>query len=242
MQERVNTYWTHHAAAYDDYQQRPERRDADEQAWSRIWAAHLPPSPARVLDVGTGSGTMARLMAGMGYDVTGIDLSTGMLDRARAHEARQPERSGTLTLALGDAVDPDFPTDHVDAITNRYLMWTLRQPEVALANWRRVLRPTGVLAVVDSTWFAHGFDTEHGSTFWQAYNDDVTRALPLAAASTIHDTAQLIQDAGFTNVTVTPLTEILELDRQHGVSPGHDLQTQFMITAQNQPLTSAAAR
>ncbi|MGB3859979.1 MAG: hypothetical protein WA912_12070, partial [Ornithinimicrobium sp.] len=74
------------------------------------------------------------------------------------------------------------------------------------------------------------------------YNDDVTRELPLAAASTIHDTAQLIQDAGFTNVTVTPLTEILELDRQHGVSPGHDLQTQFMITAQNQPLTSAAAR
>lgn len=156
-----------------------------------------------------------------------------MLARARTYEATQADRLGSLSLLEGDAVDPDFPVDHVDAITSRYLMWTLREPERALANWRRVLRPSGRLAVVDSAWFAHGVDTGHSDAFRHSYNDEVTEALPLALAASINETARLIESAGFIDVEVTPLTEVLELDRRFGVAPGHDLQTQFMISARN---------
>ncbi len=87
LQDTINDYWTDRAPSYDAYQQRPERRDLDREAWGRVWASALPAAPAEVLDVGTGSGHVACLLAGLGHRVTGIDLAGGMLDLARTHAA-----------------------------------------------------------------------------------------------------------------------------------------------------------
>jgi protein-L-isoaspartate O-methyltransferase len=43
----------------------------------------LPPPPADILDVGTGTGFLALLLAELGHRVSGIDLSEGMLVRVR---------------------------------------------------------------------------------------------------------------------------------------------------------------
>ena len=51
LQDSINDYWTERAPSYDAYQQRPERRDLDVEAWGRVWSAALPPAPADVLDV-----------------------------------------------------------------------------------------------------------------------------------------------------------------------------------------------
>ncbi|MGY8712110.1 class I SAM-dependent methyltransferase, partial [Bradyrhizobium sp. 18BD] len=74
LQDAINDYWTERAPSYDAYQQRAERRDLDVEVWGRAWSAALPPAPAEVLDVGTGSGHVARLLSGLGHRVTGIDL------------------------------------------------------------------------------------------------------------------------------------------------------------------------
>jgi SAM-dependent methyltransferase len=216
VQDRINEYWTGRAPAYDDYQQRPERLAADRRVWSAVWARALPDAPADILDVGTGSGQVAHLLAGLGHRVTGIDLADGMLDRARAH-------GGPAVFARGDAVAPDFPPASWDAVVSRYVMWTLREPRAAVANWIRLLRPGGTVAVADSTWFVNGQD----SSF---YDDRVHAALPLATATSINETAAVLSDAGLREVTVTPLTEVYELDRSHGVAPGHEVQMQYLIT------------
>lgn len=141
------------------------------------------------------------------------------------------------TLQLGDAVTPDFPPGSFDAVTSRYVLWTLREPTLALANWRTLLRPGGRLVAVDSTWHAGGIHAggppEPGTKqadFRARYDDRVIAALPLAEARTIDDTAALVRAAGFIDVTVTPLHRILELDRQLGVPEGHQVQLQFLIT------------
>ncbi|WP_436701213.1 class I SAM-dependent methyltransferase [Nocardioides sp. BYT-33-1] len=227
-QDSINAYWTGRAPEYDDYQQRPERRDHDRAAWAEIFGAVLPPAPAEVLDLGTGSGYVALLLAGLGHDVTATDLSEGMLARAREHAARAERAPRFLQ---GDAVAPDFADASFDAITNRYLMWTLREPERALANWRRVLRPGGVLALVDSTWFPTGLDRDTSADFVELYDDGVRALLPLAAATSIDATRDVVAAAGFEDVSVTPLQSILELDRRFGVAPDHEVQLQFLITA-----------
>ncbi|WP_434740311.1 class I SAM-dependent methyltransferase [Micromonospora sp. SH-82] len=228
VQDRINTYWTGRAPGYDDYQQRPERLAADREAWAAIWARALPTAPADVLDVGTGTGQVAMVLAGLGHRVTATDLAEGMLERARRHAATVP--NGPVVLR-GDAVDPDFPAGTFDAVTSRYLMWTLREPAVAVANWVRLLRPGGTVAVVDSTWFPEGLENA-SENFTDHYDTEVRARLPLAAATSIDQTVEVLAQAGLADVTVTPLTSIYELDQRFGVAPGHEHQMQFLISGQ----------
>lgn len=226
VQDRINAYWSGRAPEYDAYQQRPERLELDRAAWAEVWAEALPPAPAEVLDVGTGSGYVALLLASLGHRVTGTDLSEGMLAIAREHAAAQ---SSGPRFRPGDAVAPDFPEASFDAVTNRYLMWTLREPQTALAAWRRLLRPGGVLALVDTAWFPYGMEVPENDDFGHWYDAEVRGALPLSDARSITETAELVTAAGFADVTVTPLTSILELDRSHGVAPGHDVRLQYLV-------------
>ena len=60
---------------------------------------HLPPPPARVLDVGGGAGHQSFPLAQAGYEVTLLDPSAAMLDKARQRLERLPARGP----AAGDA-------------------------------------------------------------------------------------------------------------------------------------------
>jgi SAM-dependent methyltransferase len=219
LQDSINDYWTERAPSYDAYQQRPERRDLDVEVWGRVWSAALPPAPADVLDVGTGSGHVARLLSSLGHRVTGIDLSPGMLEIAARHAAGDP---APPRFQLGDAVDPDLPPGSYDAVVGRYVMWTLRDPEAAVASWVRLLRPGGVVAMADSTWFTDGLG--------ELYGERPEGQLPLADARSIEEVADAMRRGGLVDVCVTPLQEVLELDRVHGVAPGHDVQLQHLLT------------
>ena len=66
---------------------------------------HLPPAPAAVLDVGGGAGHQSFPLALAGYDVTLLDSSPAMLDKARQRLARLPadaRRRVTLLEADGE--------------------------------------------------------------------------------------------------------------------------------------------
>ncbi|RGC69354.1 Demethylmenaquinone methyltransferase [Micromonospora sp. MW-13] len=228
VQHRINAYWTGRAPSYDEYVQRPDRFAADQQAWSAVWAQALSAGPLDVLDVGTGTGQAAVLLAGLGHRVTGIDLAEGMLERARQHAAAM---ANGPVIQHGDAVHPDFPAGSFDAVTSRYLMWTLREPEIAVANWVRLLRPGGTVAVVDSTWFPNGLDNA-AENFADHYDHQVQAVLPLATAQSIDQTVAVLEGAGLAQVTVTPLASIFELDRRFGVAPNHEHQMQFLVTGQ----------
>lgn len=220
-QDHINDYWTDRAPSYDAYQQRPERLELDRTVWREVWSAALPVAPSDILDVGTGSGYVACLLAELGHRVTGIDLADGMLDIAREHAAAlaNPPR-----ILAGDAVDPDFPAASFDAVVGRYVMWTLRDPDAAVTRWRRLLRPGGLVAMVDATWFP---DNPAELAF---YGTAAREALPLATAPTIEESAAAMERGGLRDVRVTPLEALHELDREHGVAPGHHVRMQYLLT------------
>ncbi|MCY1143207.1 class I SAM-dependent methyltransferase [Actinoplanes sp. Pm04-4] len=214
-QNQINDYWTGRAPSYAEYQLQPDRLGDDIEAWSNVWAGALPAAPLDVLDVGTGSGQVASILAGLGHRVTGIDLAPGMLEQARSSY-------GNVDFRLGDAVEPAFADGSLEAVTGRYVMWTLRDPDLAVKNWIRLLRPGGTIAVVDSTWFPDGLQPFYDASVWEA--------LPLAQATDINQTAVVLSRAGLADVTVTPLTAIHALDEKYGVAPGHEVQMQYLIT------------
>lgn len=228
LQARIDDYWDHRARVYDEAQHRGGRDAVDRDLWGRVWSAALPATPSRVLDLGTGSGHAAFVLAALGHEVTGLDSSGGMLEIARARAAEGGATGASPTFVLGDACAPEIDGPY-DVVTSRYLMWTLREPVEALRRWRRLLRPGGVLAVVDSTWFDSGLEGSPPE-FVDSYGE-VLADLPLATAGSIEATAAAVAAAGFRDVTTTPLTEVLAVDRQLGVAPGHRPRLQYLVRA-----------
>ena len=235
VQANITGYWHRHAGAYDTHPLSQLHMDGARAAWADVWRAALPPAPADLLDVGTGTGQVALVLAELGHRVTGIDLAEGMLALARDKSVGM---ANPPNLQVGDAVTPPFEPATFDAVTCRYLLWTLREPSVALARWRALLRPGGRLAAVDSTWFPGGVrqrieersHNPHDDGFLEHYDDDVLAALPLAGAETMEAAAALVEAAGFVEVRMQPLPEIERLERELDEEASGPIRLQYLIT------------
>lgn len=101
----------------------------------------------RLLDIGTGTGWAARLAAGRGARVTGVDIAPGMLDAAESlsgHLEPRPE----FVRAAAEALPFDDGT--FDCVISTYGVIFSERPAAAIAEMARVLRPGGRLAL--ATW------------------------------------------------------------------------------------------
>jgi ubiquinone/menaquinone biosynthesis C-methylase UbiE len=207
IQDRISGFWNLIASGYEAHKGNVPARDSEEyRAWVLALAEMLPSSPCDVLDVGTGTGFVALITAGLGHCVTAIDLAEPMLTEARTEAAR---RGASVRFLTGDAVSPELPESSFDALTSRHLIWTLRDPDAALSAWRRLLRPGGRVIAIDGFWFSPLDDSaaEEG-VFESYYTRDVRRRLPGWQHSEPGTIVRLFEKAGFIRVRVRMLDEI----------------------------------
>jgi ubiquinone/menaquinone biosynthesis C-methylase UbiE len=78
--------------------------------------------------------------------LVGLDLSAEMLDRAKD---RARELGREVELREGDAHDLPFPDSSFDAVVCTYSLCNIPDPELAVSEMRRVIRPAGKLILVD---------------------------------------------------------------------------------------------
>ena len=149
--EETRAVWDAEAATFDDEPDHGLRDPATRQAWRELLLAQLPPAPARVADLGCGTGTLSVLLAEAGYSVSGLDLSPEMVARAEAKGAGLD-----VTFAVGDAGDPDLPVGSFDVVLSRHVLWALPDPAAGLARWVDLLAPGGRLVLVEGRWFTGG--------------------------------------------------------------------------------------
>jgi SAM-dependent methyltransferase len=109
---------------------------------------------------------------------------------------------------LGDAVVPDFAPASFDALTNRHLLWTLREPAAAMANWRALLRPGGRLVAVDGFWFTDSGDGDVPPPFAEHYTIDTRRELPFMHLDAPDPILDALAAAGFTHATAQPRPDL----------------------------------
>ena len=95
---------------------------------------------ARVLDLATGTGSIAAAAAARGAAVVGVDLAYGMIEVARA---RHPE----VDFRRGDAEHLRFEDAAFDAVVAGFVFNHLPSPERAAAECARALVPGGRLAL-----------------------------------------------------------------------------------------------
>lgn len=100
------------------------------------------PIPARVLDLGCGTGYAASRLAQSGFDVVGMDISTKFLGDA-------PTRTGTrLRYAVGDAMELPFTDGAFDGLASFDVIEHLPDAARALSEMGRVVRPGGRIVII----------------------------------------------------------------------------------------------
>jgi SAM-dependent methyltransferase len=112
---------------------------------------HLPAPPAAVLDVGGGAGHQSFPLALAGYDVTLLDPSPAMLEKAAQRLGRLPvEARGRVTLLQADGEQADQAVDgrHFGAVLCHGVLGYLEQPEPLVEQLCRCTADGGVVSIM----------------------------------------------------------------------------------------------
>ena len=112
---------------------------------------HLPAPPAIVLDVGGGAGHQSFPLAQAGYDVTLLDSSPAMLDKARERLERLPaeaQRRVTLLEADGENADEAVEGRRFAAVLCHGVLGYLEQPEPLVDQLCRCAAAGGIVSIM----------------------------------------------------------------------------------------------
>jgi SAM-dependent methyltransferase len=112
---------------------------------------HLPPAPAPVLDVGGGAGHQSFPLAQAGYDVTLLDPSAAMLDRARQRLERLPDearRRVSLVRADGERADEAVDGRRFAAVLCHGVLGYQERPEPLVDQLCRCADGGGVVSIM----------------------------------------------------------------------------------------------
>jgi len=121
----------------------------------------VPSSPAKVLDVASGTaGVALQLASRTSADVIGVDLTIGMLAQGHRNVA-QAGMSGRVQLVAGRGEQLPFPDASFDALTFTYLLRYVDDPQATLRELARVVKPGGAVASLEFYL--------PPSTFWRAW-------------------------------------------------------------------------
>lgn len=102
--------------------------------------AELPDKPLteiHLLDVGTGPGFFAIILAEAGIQVTAVDYTEEMLKEAKANAGELSEKIHFQQMV---AQNLEFPDGIFDVVITRNVTWNLEHPVRAYQEWYRVLK------------------------------------------------------------------------------------------------------
>ena len=108
-------------------------------------------NPDSILDIATGTGDLAILMARTSASkITGLDLSPGMLEVGKKKVAEKQLQS-RIELVLGDSEQLPFADNSYDAITVAFGIRNFETLETGLSEILRVLKPGGIFVILETS-------------------------------------------------------------------------------------------
>ena len=147
IEKRVIRYWSRRMMDFSAVREQ-ELQNELSKSWLLEIKKYLPQGKKlKVLDVGTGVGFFAVLLAGEGHTVCGIDLTPDMITRAKELSAQY---GVTVDYKVMDAMEIYYPNETFDLVISRNLTWTLPDAKKAYKEWYRVLKKEGILLNFDA--------------------------------------------------------------------------------------------
>jgi SAM-dependent methyltransferase len=150
LQERVAEGWRVSAKGYSDIVMN-EFKDGAQKLWTNLILEQAPKAGMlEIVDIGTGPGFFPLILSLAGHRVIGIDASPEMIQMARDN---MEALGGYAELYVMDSHSTSFADDRFDMVISRNVVWTLPKPLETFQEWRRILKPGGVLLIFDADWF-----------------------------------------------------------------------------------------
>ncbi len=208
----IQTYWSQRAESFSK-----EVLEEDEERWMQTILAEVPENNVHILDIGTGPGFFAIALARRGYRVTAVDYTPEMLEKARENAGELRDKIEFLQM---DAQNLSLKDGAFDVIVTRNLTWNLEHPDRAYKEWRRVLKPGGLLLNFDAAWYGYLYDDdkaqqhvaersglESGGNYLKKYEnaqimEEISKKLVLSRYKRPAADLQLLINAGFSKVTI----------------------------------------
>jgi len=141
----AQTYFDAHARDWDRLRSLHVAEAEVESAIARALARDERPV-GRLVDIGTGTGRMIELFAGVATQAVGIDRSPEMLRLARV---KLSEAGLSVELRQGDMYALPMPSGSADTVILHQVLHYAQNPAAAVAEAGRLLAPGGRLLIAD---------------------------------------------------------------------------------------------
>lgn len=228
VKQRVAAHWDRRAAGFDDGFGHSIRTADERAAWDRILDLVLAGiRRADALDIGCGTGFLSLELAGRGCQVTGIDFAPAMLAEAqrkaaqgKAAQGKAAQQGRAIRFEQADAEQLPFPDASFDLAMTRHVLWTLPHPEAALAEWIRVLRPGGRLAVMDSQFDPSVVEVSPQNARSSAEYAEIGDQLPFLGGRPQAEIEALFRAHGLVRVGSDPVPDLVEAQRRRLLDEG----------------------
>lgn len=159
--EEIKAYWDKRSTSYSKVNQEELATQQGvvwlsliQQRMNENFPNHKPKDIA-ILDIGTGPGFFAIILASAGYQVTAIDCTKAMILEAKKN-AKELAQSISFYEMDGQALT--FGDNTFDVVISRNLTWVLEEPKKAYSSWTRVLKKNGLLLNFDANWYGYLYD------------------------------------------------------------------------------------
>ncbi|MGP8320263.1 MAG: class I SAM-dependent methyltransferase [Methanosarcinaceae archaeon] len=222
----VRLYWDKRCQTYDKGGYKSQNKA--QHFWKSILKnAVRTDENLRVLDVGTGTGFLALLFAEMKHTVVGIDISRGMLEKARQNADKL---NLTVDFMHGDAENLPFEDETFDIVINRHLLWTIPNPRIAVEEWSRVVKSGGQIMLIDGKWYDSSIDMrlrrfigkifvymteKRNPCMFTSHYAKIKYQLPFYNGSKPNDVVDIFTEAGLKNISVDNLEKLKQFENEN---------------------------
>ncbi|AKN31488.1 methyltransferase type 11 [Clostridium carboxidivorans P7] len=226
IKKEIASEWNIWAKGYDKQYSHGLKSEEEKVQWKVFLSEVIGKESKKILDVGTGTGFLALLLAELGHNCTGLDISEGMMEVARK---KAKEAKLNINFGMGDAENLPCKDNTYDIVVNRHLLWTIPHPEKALSEWIRVLKPGGKLVIIDGDWFYKNSSYEIQKFLgkilialtefrnpWNNdgdYSDSIKEKLPMIKDENARNVQELVRNTELSDVKVIPMEEVDRVEK-----------------------------
>lgn len=151
LQKQMDDYWMERAKTYGE-QNRNQLQNQLQTSWKNLILKMMPKNKClNILDIGTGPGFFAILMAQEGHQVTAVDMNSNMLLEARKNAGSYGSQINFMQVKE----ELPFQKESFDLVISRDVTWTLLNPEKIMKHWFSMVKPEGWMLYFDANWYAY---------------------------------------------------------------------------------------